>query len=380
MEFSDQVLENGNRVGRSRDPFPAFERDFLDLYVSALNTKNPYEVADFYHPNCALVTSSQTIVGNSQVRTHFHRLFAQELSTAFIINLEAAGAGNIRSMRWVARDRPGYFDGSVLADVFKGVKYQQLTRRSPRTHTLFVAFIDLSDPDIDLMVTPPDGLGVATSDFMTHFGLQLAVNGDEWLSWSNPKGLAVSEGVQYSAASSEPSVYISKSNQVQVGGPPPTVLWNAISGSHTLVRNGQVNRKLRICSKPDVYCQNLAPRTSLGLTRGNTLILTVVQGPPDSLRDALTLKDLANLNLELGAQDAISLDGGGSSTMAVNDYGIPRVLNSPSDGKVRAVSNHLGVRSRYLAGGANVIVGESSDTFGMVNGRIMYHFMSLKFK
>ncbi len=378
MQFSDQVLESVDPVEKYRDPFPAFERDFLDIYVNALNTKSSHQVAELYHPNCALVTSSQTIVGKTQVRALYQRLFAQELSKAFIINMEGVGAGNIRSLRWVARERPSYFDISGVVDVFKGIKYKKLTHRSPRTHTLFVAYIDLNDPDVDLMVTPQDGLGKTTSDFMAHYGLQLAVNGDEWLSWSNPKGLAVSEGVQYSAASSEPSVYISKTNQVQIGGPHPTVLWDAISGSHTLVRNGQVNRKLRICSKPDVYCQNLAPRTSLGLTRGNTLILTVVQGASDSLREALTLKDLANLNLELGVQDAICLDGGGSSTMVVNDYGIPRTLNSPSDGKERVVSNHLGVRARYLEGGENMQVGESNDTLGIVNGKIMYHFMSLR--
>ncbi|MBC8503647.1 MAG: phosphodiester glycosidase family protein [Anaerolineales bacterium] len=378
MEFGDQVLEFDNRFDRYRDPFLAFERDFLDIYVSALNTKSSIKVAELYHPNCALVNSSQTLVGKTRVRALYQRLFTEELSKAFIVNMEGAGTGNIRTLRWIARDRPSYFNASGSGAVFKGIQYRKMTRTLSRPHKVYVASIDLNNADIEMVVTPPDGLGKTTSDFMTHFGLQLAVNGDEWLSWSNPKGLAVSEGLQYSASSAEPSVYISAANQVQVGGPPPTKLWNAISGSHTLVRNGQVNRKLRTCSKPDVYCQNLAPRTSLGLTSGNKLILTVVQGPSDSLRDALTLKDLANLNIELGAKDAISLDGGGSSTMAVNDYGIPRILNSPSDGKERVVSNHLGVRAGYLEGGANMQVGESNDTFGLVDGKIVYHFMSLK--
>ena len=43
--------------------------------------------------------------------------------------------------------------------------------------------------------------------------------------------------------------------------------------------------------------------------------------------------ELANLMLELGAEDALNLDGGGSSTMVgLRPDGLLGVLNSPSDG------------------------------------------------
>jgi exopolysaccharide biosynthesis protein len=51
--------------------------------------------------------------------------------------------------------------------------------------------------------------------------------------------------------------------------------------------------------------------------------------------------------MEAGAWAAVNLDGGGSSTMWRREPGGPgRVLNRPSDRRVRPVANHLGVRVR----------------------------------
>ena len=53
---------------------------------------------------------------------------------------------------------------------------------------------------------------------------------------------------------------------------------------------------------------------------------------------------MAELLREWGAYTATNLDGGGSSTMVVEDAeGYPQVLNSPSGGAERAVANHLGI-------------------------------------
>jgi len=46
---------------------------------------------------------------------------------------------------------------------------------------------------------------------------------------------------------------------------------------------------------------------------------------------------LAHIALELGAKDAMNLDGGGSSTMVVRDY----VMNTPSDGRERKVADAI---------------------------------------
>ena len=60
----------------------------------------------------------------------------------------------------------------------------------------------------------------------------------------------------------------------------------------------------------------------------------------------MTLPELAQMMIDAGAWNAINLAGGGSSAMWHREPGAPagRVLNHPSDGRVRPAANHLGVR------------------------------------
>ena len=56
----------------------------------------------------------------------------------------------------------------------------------------------------------------------------------------------------------------------------------------------------------------------------------------------MTCDEMIALFTELGATDAVNLDGGGSSTMWVQG---PGVVNVPSDGSQRVVANHLAIRA-----------------------------------
>jgi hypothetical protein len=50
---------------------------------------------------------------------------------------------------------------------------------------------------------------------------------------------------------------------------------------------------------------------------------------------------MAQFLIELGAWQALNLDGGGSSTLYVEEMG--GMLNAPAEGKERSVLNHIGV-------------------------------------
>ena len=58
--------------------------------------------------------------------------------------------------------------------------------------------------------------------------------------------------------------------------------------------------------------------------------------------------ELAAEMIRLGCKDALNLDGGGSSVMAVRDPAKNefRILNQPTDGRERAVANVLGISIR----------------------------------
>jgi len=116
----------------------------------------------------------------------------------------------------------------------------------------------------------------------------------------------------------------------------------AVGGSVQLIRGGKVLTRDN---------GELHPRTAIGIDRDRRLLhLVVVDGRSES-SSGHTLLQLANLLRSLGDEDALNLDGGGSSTMVANDpAGVLGVRNNPSDGSQRKVPNGLGFRYRPPAG------------------------------
>ncbi|GAA1794469.1 hypothetical protein GCM10009795_045030 [Nocardioides hankookensis] len=112
----------------------------------------------------------------------------------------------------------------------------------------------------------------------------------------------------------------------------------AITGNHLLIKDGVVNV---------IDDRVMHPRTAVGIDRdtGEVLVL-VVDGRRAGSR-GYTMLELANLMVDLGADQALNLDGGGSSTMvARGTAGRNRVVNTPSDGFLRRVANALEVTYR----------------------------------
>lgn len=107
----------------------------------------------------------------------------------------------------------------------------------------------------------------------------------------------------------------------------------AIGGSTLLLQDG------RVTVLDDAVKH---PRTAVGVDRDTGRLLLVVADGRQRTSVGLTLRELAELLLSLGAEDAINLDGGGSSTMvARRPNGRRGVMNSPSDGAQRPVPNGL---------------------------------------
>ncbi|ADL08610.1 phosphodiester glycosidase family protein [Thermosediminibacter oceani] len=121
----------------------------------------------------------------------------------------------------------------------------------------------------------------------------------------------------------------------------------ALGGGAVLVENGAI---------PPTFSHNIAgqnPRTAIGFTKdGKTLILAVVDGRQAESR-GMTQEELARLMLNLGAYNAINLDGGGSSTMVVRAPGekAPAVINSVSEKTERPVVNGLGIFAKLPSSG-----------------------------
>lgn len=69
------------------------------------------------------------------------------------------------------------------------------------------------------------------------------------------------------------------------------------------------------------------PRSAVGISRGGDTLLIVAVDGRQATSVGMTLTELAQTMLGLGAWDALNLDGGGSTSLVVRDS----VVNSPSD-------------------------------------------------
>ena len=78
------------------------------------------------------------------------------------------------------------------------------------------------------------------------------------------------------------------------------------------------------------------PRTAIGWSKTH-LYLVEVDGRQPGLSVGMTMPELAGYMVKLGCEEAMNLDGGGSSTFWV--YG--QVMNSPSEGRERGMANAL---------------------------------------
>ena len=113
----------------------------------------------------------------------------------------------------------------------------------------------------------------------------------------------------------------------------------AISGGPVLVHEGKRQRPKGADSDSDSYetssMMERHPRSAVGWN-GQAYFLVEVDGRSRNSA-GMTLNELAIYLIELGCEEAMNLDGGGSSTLFYNG----KVQNRPCDGSERPVANAL---------------------------------------
>ena len=258
--------------------------------------------------------------------------------------------------------------GEKSATLFQGINYIRDVRQSPRPMVVHIITIDLKAPGLSFLVTPRDSeddlplKARTTSKFLDNHDLQLAVNGGSFGPWHSngvlnyyphdgdpvePLGLAASQGDVYSLnPGNEPVLYISRTN-LAVFNRPPGKIYNAISGSQMLVSKGKAE---------PLADDTPQPRTAIGIDkRRRQMVIVVIDGRQPGYSSGATLGELADILIDLGAYNAMNLDGGGSSTLVKEGLlSRPDVLNSPIEhqipGRQRVVGNHLGIYAKPTAG------------------------------
>lgn len=108
------------------------------------------------------------------------------------------------------------------------------------------------------------------------------------------------------------------------------------------------------------------PRSGVGLSEdGDTMYLVTVDGR-QAHAHGLTLTEFSDFMADIGAHQALNLDGGGSSTLVARNPGTDELVvsNSPSDGEERRVSNGLGLFTAAGSGRLDsfrVVAGDGTD-------------------
>jgi hypothetical protein len=239
--------------------------------------------------------------------------------------------------------------------------------RSDPPQRLFIAQIDLGTPNLRVRVAPggldPDGDGPWQTTLQTptriaaREGFDLVVNGDFFIArsaaagetngpgyrvgvWGRVVGPAVSGGVGWAPASEPRPCLVVRDDgglEIKMLAEPGPAKREVIAGNQMLLADG------RPVAPPDPARH---PRTAVGLSRdGGKLFILVADGRRPGIAAGMTYADLIAEFLRLGCHDALNLDGGGSSVLAVRDpeSGDYRVMNRPADGRERAVANVLGI-------------------------------------
>lgn len=270
--------------------------------------------------------------------------------------------------------------------LFKGVEYMTgtNTQSSGDFTGLMVAHlvrVDLSDPDIGLLPTPRitnyaanlrETSGQTVSRFVKTHGVQLAVNAnffsptDYYMPEGTPmqlSGLALSQGTLVSVANAAyPTCILFDTNRTAriiddnwPAGPTNGVL-HALAGDYPLVVNG-VNISRRYLNAPGVVHEQ-QPRTAFGVSKdGKTFYIVCIDGRQDHSVGAFDYETAAWMLLA-GAHHAVNMDGGGSTTLVMEDsIGEPLRLNASSavadSGKERTVGSHLGIFAKPIPGFIN---------------------------
>ena len=255
---------------------------------------------------------------------------------------------------------------SVTNEALPGIFIHSETRTNPPTR-LFVAEVDLKNPRLRLRVSAggpdPDGPGKWQTTLMPPTQIaarekfDLVVNGDFFKArgvndgegtnaafradqWALVDGPAVTDGkIWATATNARPCLVVHKNHLVTIETltQPPPDDWEVIAGNTLLIKDGLV-----VPHKTKVR----HPRTAVGLdATGKKLAILVVDGRKPGVAIGMNYDELAAEMLRLGCRQALNLDGGGSSMMAVRATGKDEmeILNVPTDRRERAVANVLGI-------------------------------------
>lgn len=223
------------------------------------------------------------------------------------------------------------------------------------TVTYHVADIELSDATVLRSAFAKNQFGENITDLVSTIaednGAVFAVNGDYY--GFRDSGIVIRNGVVYRDQGAREGLVFYEDGTVEVYDETETTAaelladgaWNTLSFGPAVVEGGVAVDGIDEVEIDTNFgnhsIQGEQPRTAIGVIDENHLMIVVVDGRDTGYSRGVTMTELAEIMVSLGATTAYNLDGGGSSEMWFDG----EVVNQPSNGGERATSDIL-----YLAG------------------------------
>lgn len=240
--------------------------------------------------------------------------------------------------------------GTQLAS---GIEEKHITYKNAagdRTE-LFAVNVDLKDKNTALYPgTPNDGQDYGMQSIRDEANAAIkngknvvsGVNADFFnMATGEPEGNVVKNGIEIHQASRSDETFFgvlkdgtpvigdqTKYNQIKAN------LKQALGAKNILVKDGKIGNTSAIGA-------DIEPRTAVGIKSDNTVFFVVIDGRQAPYSNGISMPDLAQLMRDMGAVQAVNLDGGGSTTYISRTPGEDELSlkNSPSDGNERLVAN-----------------------------------------
>jgi exopolysaccharide biosynthesis protein len=231
-----------------------------------------------------------------------------------------------------------------------------VTGTGDATVTYYVADVTLSDATVLQSAFANNQFGENitenTSQIAADNGAIFAINGDYY--GFRDTGIVIRNGVVYRDEGAREGLAFYRDGTVEVYDETTASadqlvadgVWNTLSFGPAVVEDGQIVDGIEDVEVDtnvgNHSIQGDQPRTAVGVIDENHLVFVVVDGRSPGYSAGVTMTELAQIMVDLGATTAYNLDGGGSSTMVFNGS----LVNDPlGNGEERGTSDIL-----YIAG------------------------------
>ena len=279
---------------------------------------------------------------------------------------------------------------TLVSQPYVGITHIDRTETSPRPVHMHIVQVDLAAPGLRFKLSPPAGsrevVRQTTLEYLAQEEAQVAINAHFFLPFPSTDreawlvGIASSEGRVYSAFETPAQSFalvrdaaglnIDGENHaaiVQRDRLEGVTLWTTVSGSAQIVTEGVKTVPVYLDSQhanaaltpggPGNYSNEkswydaMTARTAIGLSRdGRTLTLFTVDVRGGS--EGMRVGEVADVLMQdYGVWNALNLDGGGSTSMAMEDSTTHSrsIVNVSSDNQAgRSVGSSLAVFARPI--------------------------------